>query len=72
MSRRPPAPPQSSEKYAAFSDRVLGIAVIKGSWNAAQKYLLETGNFSEFGAYTAVRMVEKQNPDIKLPWGDTI
>jgi hypothetical protein len=71
MSRRPPTPPPS-EAAIDLSNKVIGIAIIKGRWNAAQKYLLETGNFSEGGAYIAVRRVEKENPKIKLPWGSSI
>jgi hypothetical protein len=55
-----------------IENRILGVAVVAGSWTAAYDYLLETGKFSNRGAYTAVRMVEKQNAEIKLPWGWTV
>jgi len=71
MSRRPPMPPPS-EAAIDLSNKILGIATIKGRWNAAVEYLSETGNFSVGGAYIAVRRVEKENPKIKLPWGKSI
>jgi len=52
-----------------LKNRLIGIAVAKGSWYAAQKYLLETGNFSDGAAYIAVRALEKDNPEINLPGG---
>jgi hypothetical protein len=71
MSRRSPTP-TPSEAAIDLSNKILGIATIKGSWNAAVEYLSETGNFSGGGAYIVVRRVEKENPEIKLPWGKTI
>jgi hypothetical protein len=51
-----------------LENRLLGVAVTKGSWFAAQKYLSETCDFYNGDAYAAISMIEKKNPEIKLPW----